>query len=145
MSVTIISAAINGRNQITFQYNLGNSPGPRLVEPYMVGYNQAGHLALSAWFLGGNSESQEGQGWREYLLDGMSNITNDSHHRDRITIQPGGRCFVVFNAPFNLFRRPVASFHPFRLARTPSFGQKSPYDPTVPRRSLWAPSSTKER
>ncbi len=96
MSVTIISAAIKGRNQITFQYNLGNSPGPRLVEPYMVGYNQAGHLALSAWFLGGNSESQEGQGWREYLLDGMSNITmlNQRFTPPRPNYNPtGGKMF----------------------------------------------------
>ena len=75
MSVTVICTAIQGRNQISFQYGLGRDPGPRLVEPYMVAYNQAGHLALSAWFLGGISESQEGQGWREYLLSGISNVT----------------------------------------------------------------------
>ena len=75
MSVTVIAAAIQTRNQISFQYNLGKDPGPRLVEPYMIAYNKAGHLALSAWFLGGNSESQEGQGWREYLLSGVSGVT----------------------------------------------------------------------
>jgi predicted DNA-binding transcriptional regulator YafY len=75
MSVTVICAAIQGRNQISFRYSEGKDPGPRLVEPYMVAYNQAGHLTLSAWFLGGNSESQEGQGWREYLLSGISNVT----------------------------------------------------------------------
>jgi hypothetical protein len=41
----------------------------------MVAYNQAGNLALSAWFLGGDSESVEGQGWREYLLSGISGTT----------------------------------------------------------------------
>jgi hypothetical protein len=75
MSVTVICAAIQGRNQISFQYGLGSDPGPRLVEPYMVAYNQAGHLALSAWFLGGNSESQERPSWRKYLLSGISNVT----------------------------------------------------------------------
>src|ERR1019366_3865766 len=75
MSVTVICAAIQGRNQISFQYSLGSDPGPRLVEPYMVAYNRAGHLALSAWFLDGNSESQERQSWRKYLLSGISNVT----------------------------------------------------------------------
>ncbi|HKZ02316.1 MAG TPA: hypothetical protein VI750_08985 [Pyrinomonadaceae bacterium] len=41
----------------------------------MVAYNGAGHLALSAWFLGGASESQEGQGWREYLLREITNVS----------------------------------------------------------------------
>jgi hypothetical protein len=75
MSVTAIAAAILSKNQVSFQYGLGNNPGPRLVEPHMIAYNQAGHLALSAWFLGGNSESQEGQGWREYLLSAISAVT----------------------------------------------------------------------
>lgn len=75
MSLTLIGAAIQNRHQIAFQYGLGRNPGPRLVEPHMVAYNQAGHLALSAWFLGGNSESEEGQGWREYLLSGISNLS----------------------------------------------------------------------
>jgi hypothetical protein len=68
MSVLIISGAIKSRNLIQFQYSGGNNPGLRLVEPYMLACNQAGHLALNAWFLGGESESQAGQGWREYLL-----------------------------------------------------------------------------
>ena len=46
-----------------------------LPHSYMIAYNHAGHLALSAWFLGGSTESQEGQGWREYLLSGISNVT----------------------------------------------------------------------
>jgi hypothetical protein len=75
MSVTVIAAAILNRNQISFQYGLGKDPGPRLVEPHMIAYNKAEHLALSAWLLGGNSESQEGQGWREYLLSGISGVT----------------------------------------------------------------------
>jgi hypothetical protein len=40
----------------------------------MIGYTPADNLALSAWFLGGSSESQEGQGWREYLLSEMTNV-----------------------------------------------------------------------
>lgn len=74
MSLQMICAAVQGKNLIQFDYALGKDPGPRLVEPHMVAYNQAENLALSAWFLGGNSESQEGQGWREYLLSGISNV-----------------------------------------------------------------------
>lgn len=74
MSVTLICGAIQSRSLIQFQYSLGNDPGPRLVEPHMVAYNHAENLALSAWFLAGNSESNEGQGWREYLLEGISNV-----------------------------------------------------------------------
>jgi hypothetical protein len=40
----------------------------------MVAYTTANNPALSAWFLGGTSESQEGQGWREYLLELITNI-----------------------------------------------------------------------
>jgi hypothetical protein len=47
----------------------------RVVEPYMIAYTQAGSLALSAWFLSGASESQVGQGWRNYLLESISNIS----------------------------------------------------------------------
>ena len=108
MSVTVICAAIQGRNQISFQYSLGSDPGPRLVEPYMVAYNRAGHLTLSAWFLDGNSESQERQSWRKYLLSGISNVTvlrHSSLRRVRVTIRAVGGRFTVFNALCNLFRR----------------------------------------
>jgi hypothetical protein len=65
----------SGQKPNIVSVQLGSDPGPRFVEPYMVAYNRAGHLALSAWFLGGNSESQERQSWREYLLSGISNVT----------------------------------------------------------------------
>ena len=80
MSYGIICAAIQSRNQISFQYIRGGAPGPRLVEPYMIAYNQKENLSLSAWFLGGSSESQEGQGWREYLLDGITNVVVLPYH-----------------------------------------------------------------
>src|ERR1035437_5744694 len=108
MSFTVICTAIQGRNQISFQYGLGRDLGPCLVEPYMVAYNQAGHLALSAWFLGGISESQEGQGWREYLLSGISNVTilhQQFATPRRVTIRSVGGRFTVFNVLCNLFRR----------------------------------------
>jgi len=57
------------------KYEADDAPGQRLVEPHMVAYTAADNLALSAWFLGGVSECQDGQGWRDYLLEHMSNIT----------------------------------------------------------------------
>ena len=75
MSVIVIGGAIQSRSLIQFQYNLGADPGPRLVEPHMIAYNEAENLSLSAWFLGGESASQKGQGWREYLLSGISGVT----------------------------------------------------------------------
>jgi hypothetical protein len=41
----------------------------------MVAFNAEDNLALSAWYLGGASESYEGPGWREYLLSEMTNVT----------------------------------------------------------------------
>jgi hypothetical protein len=75
MSLQLICGAIRGQNLIQFHYAAGADPGPRLVEPHMVAYNEAENLALSGWFLGGNSESQTGQGWREYLLESISGVT----------------------------------------------------------------------
>lgn len=74
MSQAIICDAIRSRNIIQFYYTGDNAPGTRAVEPHMVAYTTAGNLVLSAWYLGGASESQEGQWWREYLLSEMSNI-----------------------------------------------------------------------
>lgn len=75
MNQVLLCAAIQNRNLVQFYYTGDDAPGPRLVEPHMVAYTTANNLALSGWFLGGTSESQEGQGWREYLLESMTNIT----------------------------------------------------------------------
>jgi len=69
-----LCGAIQSRNLVQFYYSGDEAPGPRMVEPHMVAYNATEHLALSAWFLGGASESQEGQGWREYLLSEITNL-----------------------------------------------------------------------
>lgn len=74
MSVTSLCSAIKSRNLIQFYYAGDDAPGTRIVEPHMVAYTTAGNLALSGWFLGGTSESKEGQGWREYLLSEISSI-----------------------------------------------------------------------
>jgi|SRR5580692_7065868 hypothetical protein len=74
MSLAVLCGAIQGRNLLQFYYAGDVVPGTRLVEPHMVAYTTAGNLVLSAWFLGGASESQEGQSWREYLLSEMNSI-----------------------------------------------------------------------
>jgi hypothetical protein len=75
MPQAILCSAISTMNLVQFYYAGDEAPGYRTVEPHMVAYNSAGHLALSAWFLGGASESHEGQWWREYLLTDISNVT----------------------------------------------------------------------
>lgn len=70
-----IGTAIASQCKIRFYYSLDKEPGFRDVEPHMVAYNRAGHLALSAWYLSGASESKRGPGWREYLLSGISSMT----------------------------------------------------------------------
>jgi hypothetical protein len=70
-----ICQAIQGRNLIQFYYAGDKVPGMRVVEPHMVAYNEAENLSLSAWYLSGASESQRGPGWREYLLESISQLT----------------------------------------------------------------------
>jgi predicted DNA-binding transcriptional regulator YafY len=69
-----LCAAIASLNVVQFYYTGDRVPGIRTVEPHMVAFTQANNLVLGGWFLGGASESQEGQGWREYRLDAMSNL-----------------------------------------------------------------------
>jgi len=40
----------------------------------MVAKNEAEHYALSAWWVSGDSESQDSPRWREYLLSDMSSV-----------------------------------------------------------------------
>lgn len=71
----VLCAAIRSRSVVQFYYAGDKSPGLRTVEPHMVAFNAMGHLALSAWYLGGAGESQEDRGWREYLLSGVASVT----------------------------------------------------------------------
>jgi predicted DNA-binding transcriptional regulator YafY len=67
--------AIATKNIVRIYYTENEAIGFRTVEPHMVAYNEAGHLSLSAWCLGGASETPESQGWREYLISEISNVT----------------------------------------------------------------------
>ncbi len=74
VTATALCGAVASTNLVRFYYE-DSAPGFRIVEPHMVAYNRRNNLALSAWFLGGESASQEGQGWREYLLDNISSLS----------------------------------------------------------------------
>lgn len=66
----LICAAIAERKIVSFEYKSRE----RTVEPHLVGYTKKGELALSAWFLHGGSDSDEGEGWRAYILAEMSSF-----------------------------------------------------------------------
>lgn len=75
MSQTLLCEAIRSRTVVQFHYSAEKSPGIRVVEPHMIAYNRRGNLILSGWYLRGASESATGEGWREYLLEGMTSVT----------------------------------------------------------------------
>ena len=62
-----LGQAIQKRLVISFLYE-GSF---RTVEPYLLGINEQGHQALSAWQLSGGS----GQGWREFLLSKLAALS----------------------------------------------------------------------
>ncbi len=70
----LICQAIRELRLIRFYYTGNDTPGERTVEPHLVCINTQRHIALSAWFLRGSSESQEGEGWRSYLLSDMRDV-----------------------------------------------------------------------
>ncbi len=92
MNVDMLCAAIRSRNVVQFYYRREKAPGTRTVEPYMVAYNAKGRLALLAWYLGGASEAKEGQGWREYVVSGVTNVAilNESFAGSRPDYNPTG-------------------------------------------------------
>lgn len=48
--------------------------GLRIVEPYMIAYNEKNHLVLNGWFDAGTSKSATGPGWREYEIAKISQV-----------------------------------------------------------------------
>ena len=74
MKKETLCEAIANKKVVSFHYSLGKDPGTRFVEPHMIAYNSTEHLCLSAWFVSGHSASKEKEGFREYWLDGISNI-----------------------------------------------------------------------
>lgn len=91
-----ICAAIRARLIVRFYYSGDATPGYRMVEPHMLAYNAKNHLSLSGWYLGGASESEEGQGWREFLISAIDKIeiTPQQFSRPRPGYNPsGGKIF----------------------------------------------------
>ena len=96
MSQATLCSAIEAQRLVRFYYVGTEDPGFRTVEPHRVAYNRADHLALSAWYLSDASESQEGPGWREYLLSEMIQVTEleEQFSGPRPGYQPsGGKTF----------------------------------------------------
>jgi len=90
-----LCAAIGSMHLVRFCYD-DAAPGYRIVEPHMVACNQRNNLSLSAWFLYGESASDEGPGWREYLLEKISNISilDEQFTQPRPGYKPdGGKTF----------------------------------------------------
>ena len=79
MSVESIIAelcrAITAHNLVQINYSGDRAIGFRLIEPYMIAYNPKKKLVVSAWFLSGESASNEGKGWREYLIDSIQSVS----------------------------------------------------------------------
>ena len=73
--VPAIRAAIRSRQLVRFYYNGDIASGYYTVEPHLIAYNEANHLALGAWCVSGAGASHEDQGWHEYLLSEMSLVT----------------------------------------------------------------------
>jgi hypothetical protein len=83
-----ICRAIGERKLISFLYK----DDIRTVEPHMVAYSKKGKLVLSAWFLRGGSESNEGPGWRNYVVEDISQVRvlEAGFSAPRPGYQPGG-------------------------------------------------------
>lgn len=91
-----ICHAIEGRRLLRFHYDSEAAPGYRTVEPHMLAYSKAENLCLSAWLLGGESASDEGPGWRQFLVSDMSHVTalEETFSEARPGYQPdGGKSF----------------------------------------------------
>jgi hypothetical protein len=96
MSQAELCSAIRAQRLVRFFYSLDDEPGFRTVEPHMVARTKTEALALSAWYLSGASESNQGPGWRTYLLSGISQVTilNEGFDGPRPGYKPdGGKSF----------------------------------------------------
>ena len=65
-----ICRAIAERSLISFTYE-GER---RTAEPQILGKNNKASEILSAWFLEGGSASEQGEGWRDYTVEKISNL-----------------------------------------------------------------------
>lgn len=68
--VNCICSAIRSKNLIKFTYD-GHE---RIVEPHLLGEKTSGNIALSAYQVGGYSESDRSPYWRNYIISDMSDV-----------------------------------------------------------------------
>jgi len=66
-----LSEAISNKKTISITYD-GHE---RILEPHLVGEKTTGNITLSAWQIGGYSESNRIPPWRNYLIDRIQKIT----------------------------------------------------------------------
>lgn len=65
-----IIAAIQGKRLLSFTYD----GQPRIVEPHTLGIDTKGHLTLCAFQVGGGSRSGASTGWKNFRVEGMSDL-----------------------------------------------------------------------
>jgi hypothetical protein len=96
MSVQIICAAIASKNLIQFNYTGDKAAGFRIVEPHQVGTTSTGKVALSAWYRSGASESQQGPGFRLYILGEINTLTvlDEQFSGPRPSYKPGANKII---------------------------------------------------
>ena len=81
--------AINNHQIVQFYYE-GHL---RIVEPHLVREKTSGNICLSAWQVGGYSESDRQPPWRNYVLDNITQLalTNDKFSGSRPGYNPNDR------------------------------------------------------
>src|SRR5215208_4770151 len=87
-TLEIVCQAIKQKRLLTFHYE-GQL---RIVEPQILGRNGKGHMILSAWQVGGYSESGARFPWRDYRVVRLSKVTvqNESFGGPRPGYVKGG-------------------------------------------------------
>jgi hypothetical protein len=85
--------ALQGRHLLRFCYK--GHLTPTTVEPYTYGENEAGHNALSAWLVRGETHETNPPFWRTYLETEMTGVEvlDDTFQMNRPGYNPNDRRF----------------------------------------------------
>lgn len=89
VSIEQVCRAIQGHNVVRVNYEGHN----RIIEPHLVGEKTNGSIVLSAWQIGGYSESGSQPPWRNYTLQKINNfvITTETFTNSRQGYNPNDR------------------------------------------------------
>ena len=95
MFEVVIGEALRHRRLLRFWYK--DHQTPTTVEPYTFGQNEAGHDALSAWLVSGETKDTTPPLWRLYLLSEMHRVEmlKDEFRQNRQGYNPNDRRFRV--------------------------------------------------